>query len=53
MRHAYEPKQPGITFRFFGLFQKNAFMQEEKNNGTATVVPAGELMNLFSAAQES
>lgn len=28
-------------------------MQEEKNNGTATVVPAGELMNLFSAAQES
>lgn len=35
------------------FFQKNAFMQEEKNNGTATVVPAGELMNLFSAAQES
>lgn len=28
-------------------------MQEEKNNGTATVVPTGELMSLFSDAQES
>ena len=35
------------------VFFKKCFMQEEKNNGTATVVPAGELMSLFSAAQES
>ena len=40
-------------FPIFRSFLKHAFMQEEKNNGTATSVPASDLTNLFMDSQES
>ncbi len=40
-------------FPILRSFSKHAFMQEEKNNGTATSVPVEELENLFMGSQES